>query len=62
MTRASLIMYGVAGVSALAGGFVATRRAPDAAAVYRRRIAGTMFIAFAIILAGFATAARFAIA
>ncbi len=55
MTRANLIMYGVAGVAALSGIAVIARPAADAPAVYRRRIAGTMLFAFALILASFAT-------
>ena len=58
---ANAIMYAVAAVAALAGIVLLARRAVSEAAVYRQRIASTMLLAFAIILAGFATAARVAI-
>ena len=59
--RASLIMYAVAALSGIAGGAVLYGRPADEAARYRKRIAGTMLIALAFILASFATAARTAI-
>jgi drug/metabolite transporter superfamily protein YnfA len=55
---ATFIMYAVAAVAGLAGAIVVGRRARDEAAVYRHRIAGTMLLALAAILAAFATAAR----
>jgi hypothetical protein len=58
---ANAIMYAVAAVAGLAGIILLARRAASEAAVYRQRIASTMLLAFAIILAGFATAARVAI-
>ncbi|HWK36349.1 hypothetical protein [Sphingomonas sp.] len=60
MSRAPLIMYGVGAVSLAAGVLVATRPAADAPAVYRNRIAAAMLGAFALFMAGFASAALLA--
>ena len=60
MTHAIAIMY-LAGLAALiAGVVVIARPTPSEASVYRHRIFGTMLIAFAIILAGFATVGWYA--
>ncbi len=53
---APVFMGLVAGTLALAAAFAVTRRAADEAGVYRRRIAGTMLGAGAVILGGFAFA------
>ncbi|BAK65146.1 MULTISPECIES: hypothetical protein [Sphingobium] len=47
-------MAGVAAVSALAGGILLARPARSMQAVYLKRIAGTMALSFALILAIFA--------
>jgi hypothetical protein len=56
--RATLIMYAVAAVAALAGLAVVARPTRSEPALYRKRIAGTMLLALALILFGFATAVR----
>jgi hypothetical protein len=56
MNRAPLIMATVAGVAGAGGLFVITRPVRSEAGVYGRRIAGTMLLALAIILGGFAHA------
>jgi energy-converting hydrogenase Eha subunit E len=56
--RATFIMYAIAAVAALASLGVVVRPARSEPAVYRKRIAGTMLLALALILAGFATAVR----
>lgn len=53
---APVVMALVASVAAITAIAIATRPAPTEAAVYRRRIAGTMLGAAAIILGGFAFA------
>ena len=55
---ANLIMYAVAAASLLAAALVLARRPASEAALYRKRIAGTMLLALALILFGFATAVR----
>ena len=55
MSWSTLIMYAVAGVFAILGLVVVTRRAVTDAAIYRRRIVGTMLLALSLILAMFAT-------
>ncbi len=54
MNRAVLVMACVSGAAALASAIVLTRPARSEAAVYARRIAGTMLGAGALILALFA--------
>lgn len=56
MTRAPLIMAAVAATAGIGGLVVFTRPARSEGAVYGRRIAGTMLIALAVILGGFAYA------
>jgi len=51
---APLIMAAVATTSAIAAAIVLLRPVHSEASAYGRRIAGTMFAAFAIILGGFA--------
>ena len=51
MTRAALVMACVSATSAVAGAVVLTRPTRSEAAVYGKRIAGTMFCALALILA-----------
>ena len=55
MSWSTLIMYGVAVVALLLGVIVITRRAVGDAAIYRRRITGTMLLVLSLILAVFAT-------
>ena len=60
MSFATVAMY-LAGLAALIVGVVIIARpTPSEASVYRHRIFGTMLIAFAIILAGFATVGWYA--
>ena len=54
MLPAPLIMALVAATSAVAAGVVLLRPVQSEAGIYGRRIAGTMLVAFAIILGGFA--------
>ena len=56
MNRAPLIMTAVATVAGIGGLVVVTRPVRSEAGRYRRRIAGTMLIALAVILGGFANA------
>jgi hypothetical protein len=55
-----LVQYCVAVLVGAVGIYVWTRPAPSEAAVYRRRIAGTMLLAFALALAVLATGVNFA--
>jgi len=54
VTTAALIMAGVSGTSALGGAIILARPARTAQGVYGKRIAGTMALSFALILALFA--------
>ena len=54
MTRAALVMACVSATSAVAGGTILSMRTRSEAAVYGKRIAGTMFCALALILALYA--------
>jgi len=54
MPGAPLVMARVAAASATAAAIVLTRPVTSEAGTYGKRIAGTMFAAFAIILGGFA--------
>jgi hypothetical protein len=54
MLSAPLVMALVAATSAAAAAIVLTRPVTSEAGAYGKRIAGTMFAAFAIILGGFA--------
>lgn len=54
MLSAPLVMALVAATSASAAAIVLTRPVTSEAGAYGKRIAGTMFAAFAIILGGFA--------
>jgi hypothetical protein len=56
MNRAPFIMAAVAATAGIAGLVVFTRPVRSEGAVYGRRIAGTMLIALAVILGGFAYA------
>ena len=56
MIRAPFIMAAVAATAGIAGLVVVTRPVRSEAGRYRRRIAGTMLIALAVILGGFANA------
>lgn len=54
MTRAALVMACVAAASAAGGGVILARPARSPQGVYLKRIAGTMALSFALILALFA--------
>jgi hypothetical protein len=54
MTLAGMIMAGVAGTSALAGGVVLALPARSEGGIYGKRIAGTMLGALALMLTLFA--------
>lgn len=54
MTRAALVMACVSASAAIAGVVILTRPTRSEAAVYGKRIAGTMFCALALILALYA--------
>jgi len=60
MSYATTIMYLVALAALVVGVVIIARPTPSEAAVYRHRIFGTMLIAFAVILAGFATVGWYA--
>lgn len=59
MSHAAIIQYCVAALAAAGGVYVLTRPAADEPAVYRRRIAGTMMLAFGLALAVLATGLQF---
>lgn len=54
VTLAAMIMLGVAGTSALSGGILLARRARSPQGIYGQRIAATMLLSFALMLALFA--------
>ncbi|MCW2351210.1 hypothetical protein [Sphingobium sp. B12D2B] len=54
MTLPALIMAGVSGTAALSGALILARKARTPQGVYGKRIAGTMTLSFALILALFA--------
>ncbi|MCW2337130.1 dolichol kinase [Sphingobium sp. B2D3A] len=54
MTLPALIMAGVSGTAALCGALILARKARTPQGVYGKRIAGTMALSFALILALFA--------
>jgi len=61
MSYATTIMYLVALAALVVGVVLIARPTPSEAAVYRHRIFATMLIAFAVILAGFATVGWYAL-